>query len=438
MRRLLQYLPAVLFGFALVSAGILYGIASFHFKWFPYEQLEQSHLVVQKAMPNNKALFWYYIPSEETEIVKTVKPEKMNPGLTKLVSVNGDASLAISVVDSDGTEVQHWRVEWPNVFPEAPDYLSAEEIPSVAPGTHIHGAEILANGDVVFNFEHLALVRLDPCGNVVWTVPYRTHHSVFIDDDGNIWVSAQRNHAQPLGEFPFIQAPFIEPVILKISPQGEILVEQSVFQLLLDNHQEGALYMTTTENFWPYVQDDTLHLNDVEIFPRTLEPGFFQPGDIMISLRNLNSVMVYDSKWQLKYNYSNEVVRQHDPDFVDGNRFSVFDNHNVAKRGVNGVASRILMHSAVDETTQVVFEGSDELPFFTNVMGKHQWLENGNLLVSESRYGRVLELTPGGEVVWEYINVVDQGWLAIVEEAERLPLTFDREFFAQARDRCTR
>jgi hypothetical protein len=54
-------------------------------------------------------------------------------------------------------------------------------------------------------------------------------------------------------------------------------------------------------------------------------------------------------------------------------------------------------------------------------MGKHQWLPNGNLLISESMRGRAFEIDRDGRVVWEYLNVVEDGYAGVLEEVQRLP-----------------
>ena len=67
-------------------------------------------------------------------------------------------------------------------------------------------------------------------------------------------------------------------------------------------------------------------------------------------------------------------------------------------------------------------------PFYTDIMGKHQWLPNGNLLITESRQGRAFEINPQGEVVWEYMNYVDRRVVDLVEEVQRLPPEYERLF----------
>jgi hypothetical protein len=69
-------------------------------------------------------------------------------------------------------------------------------------------------------------------------------------------------------------------------------------------------------------------------------------------------------------------------------------------------------------------------------MGKHQWLPNGNLLITESVEGRAFEIDPDGALVWEYFNIVDRGRLALLTEAHRLPSIFTDAFFEEGRRTC--
>jgi hypothetical protein len=58
------------------------------------------------------------------------------------------------------------------------------------------------------------------------------------------------------------------------------------------------------------------------------------------------------------------------------------------------------------------------------------------MLITESTKGRAFEIDPAGELVWEYFNLVDTGRLALVDEAQRLPSFFTREFFEAGRRMC--
>jgi outer membrane protein assembly factor BamB len=57
------------------------------------------------------------------------------------------------------------------------------------------------------------------------------------------------------------------------------------------------------------------------------------------------------------------------------------------------------------KTNTVVWEYFDEMrpAFFSPYMGAAQRLPNGNTHITESATGRLFDVTPQGEVVWEYV-----------------------------------
>ena len=61
-------------------------------------------------------------------------------------------------------------------------------------------------------------------------------------------------------------------------------------------------------------------------------------------------------------------------------------------------------------------------------MGNHQWLPNGNVLITESWQGRAFEVNPRGEIVWEYVNYVDDGVVGRITSVYRLPPEYARLF----------
>jgi hypothetical protein len=206
------------------------------------------------------------------------------------------------------------------------------------------------------------------------------------------------------------------------------LEEWSVAELLRENGLGGLLYLGSLENRSTQVCGDLLHLNDVEPFPTRMEGDFFGQGDILVSLRNINTVFVFNRQnRKIKFICTGWFVRQHDPDFIDGNRFSVFDNNNIAPER-HSHQSRIVIVSARAKTSLVFFEGVMSAPFYTNIMGKHQWLPNGNLLITESMQGRAFEINRRGKIVWEYVNYVDRGVVGLVEEVQRLSSDYARFF----------
>jgi hypothetical protein len=429
-------LAASLFFLSAILLAFGYGVAVIKYQIFPYT-------FIQKAFNGAKLLAdkmdgklpWYYSKIKHTESSNIYERGLAYEGLNLIVSIAADNQLSVKVTDMEGKNIHEWEIDWFDIWPH-PEHIPESDRPKSEPGTHIHGVALLENGDLIFNFEHLGLVRLNMCGDVVWRLPYRTHHSIYVDEDGNLWVSAQINHNKPFSEFPNYTPPFIEYTILEVSPEGEIIQEISVMDLLKNNNLNGLLYMSSLDNFSTTVKGGTLHLNDVEIFPSSIEPGIFEAGDIMISLRNINTILVFsqDDK-KIKFLSTGGFVRQHDPDFIDGNTISIFDNNNIGPN-LNGNQSRILILSARENKSFIYYSGSKDHQFYTDIMGKHQWLPNGNLLISEARNGRAFEINKDGKIVWQFFNKIAPGIVGLMEEVQRLPLKYASLFSKEHAKNC--
>jgi hypothetical protein len=368
----------------------------------------------------------YYLPTP-----KPIQPPPgaghPYPGLNLSTRINDNRQLVADVTTLDGRKLHTWHLDWYDIWPDA-THIPGRLRPRSPPGTLIHGSALLDSGDLVFNFESLGLVRVGRRGEVRWRLPYQTHHTVHLHDDGNLWVCGQIEHTKPDPRFPNRVPPFEEDTVIVVSPEGRILEEWSVLDLLNREGLTGLLYLGTLDNVDTKVGLDLTHLNDVEPFPETMTPGFFKPGDVMISLRNLNAIVVFErASRKIKFLSIGRVIRQHDPDFLDGNRISVFDNNNNEAVGA-AMRSRIVIITAPANTLEVYFEGSPRLPFFTETMGKHQWLPNGNLLITEGNFGRAIELDPERKPVWSYVNEVEPGITAYATKVERLPAAAERLF----------
>ena len=367
--------------------------------------------------------------------------DKAQPGLTLITSATAKHNLEARLVALDGTPAQVWPIDWFELWPDA-DHVPETLRPKQHPGTHIHGAAVMENGDLVFNFEFQGMMRLDVCGDVVWRLPYLTHHSLHRDPrTGNLWSSGRIFHDEPTEKYPNHVPTFAESTVVEVTPDGEIVTEISVFELLEKNGLDGLLYMDDFDDIQrgrARTTGDTLHLNDVEVFPPDLDSDIFDPGDLMISLRNIHTILVFDPETlEIVYRHSGGFVGQHDPDFIGDDRISVFDNAATFDEDAQNSRVIILDAEAPDAEPEVYFEGSDTRPFYTRVMGKHQWLDNGNLLLTEATGGRAFEIDRDGDIVWQHLNIVEEGWVGLIDEAQRLPASFDATFFERQRqNRC--
>jgi hypothetical protein len=130
----------------------------------------------------------------------------------------------------------------------------------------------------------------------------------------------------------------------------------------------------------------------------------FRPGNLLLSARTLDAILVVDRRsGEIVWTWSEGLDRQHEAIMVPqgrigGGLFLVFNN---------GLTNRFAYRSssvvALDPVARsVVWEYSDPF-FYSSLAGSQVSLPNGNLLVTSSHGGRAFELTPGKEIVWQWI-----------------------------------
>lgn len=406
---------------ALMFLPFLYGFASARMGLFPQKVIDSAikELDTIKSGAVEKGPPEGYSRTTQTRTVTQQRPDAMSPGMTLIAGVGPKSRLSAWIVQPDGVVLHRWDLDWFTLWPN-PDHLDPVNRPKARPGTDIHGMLLEPNGDLTFLFDRQGMMKVDVCGAVKWRLPLRTHHGFDRDDAGNFWVLGLRNHAAPRADLPNYKPPFAEDEVLKVSPDGKLLQRFSIFTMLQDNDLRGLLYMASRENKSTVGTEDMLHSNDIDVFRAGMAPGLAQVGDVMISLRNLNSVVIFDPKThKIKRVVTGHFVRQHDPDFVDGWTLRVFDNNNVGLDHAHG-SSRIVEYSLKTDTSKILFQGTKAVPFYSQLMGKQDRLANGNLLISEPGGARAFEIDPQGAMVWQYVNIQKPGLAGIVDEAQRI------------------
>jgi len=260
---------------------------------------------------------------------------------------------------------------------------------------------------------------MDSCGKIVWKLPYRTHHSVSRNDEGNFWVSGMSWQASALAQYPHLYPPYVNEYLLLVSPDGEILREVSILEALYMSDHIGLIAVGRTRR-------DVTHMNDVEELSAELADDFpmFEQGDLLVSLRNLNLLVVIDGKTErIKWFFTHPLLRQHDSDFISGGLISVYDNRDEYAESASVLGgSRILqINPATGEYVKVYPTAADQ-PFYSQAGGKHQYLSNGNILLTEPTAGRILEVTAAGETVWSWQAEPWGEWVPEVLEGTRYPV----------------
>jgi Arylsulfotransferase (ASST) len=100
-----------------------------------------------------------------------------------------------------------------------------------------------------------------------------------------------------------------EDIILVLNPEGGTVRKISVLRSLFDSGYGGLIYMTQAPC-------DPLHLNDVRVLDErdVSEYPELSAGDLLISMRNINTVAIMDQTTaRIKWIASGLTLRQHAP-----------------------------------------------------------------------------------------------------------------------------
>ncbi|MDH4351314.1 MAG: arylsulfotransferase family protein [Gemmatimonadota bacterium] len=337
--------------------------------------------------------------------------EAIAPGMLAVTRLNPEGvRYVIDLIAEDGTLLHSWPVEHARLIPGGKTWESP------------HGTKVLTDGSalVAFNSEP-GLARIDGCGDAIWAIPDQVyHHVIQADEAGGYWtwrsVKWGGSHDQ---------------VMLRFSEStGEALEAIDLVDDVILPYPVSGLLMATPEGFafrrgaaagevW-----DIFHPNDIEPLPAALADAFpqFKAGDLLISLRNLDMVAVIDREtYRVLWVLQGPWRQQHDPDWQADGTITVFNNNR------NRQLSHIV---AVDPRTNELSLplGNSGPKYFSDTMGNHERLPNGNWLIVSANEGRVIEVTGVGQPVREYSNVINDEYNAVVLHAEHLAPDFFATF----------
>jgi hypothetical protein len=407
-----------------------YGVAVGRYQIFPFRilnygveallQLRHEAPVLLRVTPT-----WHLRPARyEGDGVTVLRENEMAPGLT-LVAGMFDGENQLRLFEPDGTPVRIWTARFTELFPRG-RHPEIVYMPQTDWNAHIHGSLALPDGSVVFNFDYSGTVKLDRCGELEWILPASSHHSIEQSQHGGFWIPGRRRAEIATG-FPRSEDGYSEDTILRVSDAGEVLKEVSVVDIFTDSGLRHLLLLTGPGD--PVFRSgEIVHLNDIGELPDSIADQFpaFEGGDLILSLRNEHLLVVVDPRdWRIKWYQMGPWIRQHDPVFQPGGTITIFNNNSVDSNGSEHLgASEILELDPSTGEIRVLYGGTPEQAMYTAILGKHQVLPNGNILITESEAGRLLEVTEQGEVVWELINRYDDERVAILTQAVRYPLSY--------------
>jgi len=191
--------------------------------------------------------------------------------------------------------------------------------------------------------------------------------------------------------------------IREVNPAGETVWEWHEYE-----HLDINKYCPTDG------ATDWTHTNTVQVLPENkwYEAGDerFRPGNVLISVRNQDTVYIIDREteevvWDYTGNYMGGLAHQHEPHMIEpslpgAGNILIFDN-GIACRRISHEGSSFILE--IDPTNKEIVWMYASRHFYCPTAGVQQRLPNGNTMITSSREGRIFEVTPSGETVWEWV-----------------------------------
>lgn len=324
-------------------------------------------------------------------------PKKTYNGYSLFTPLRGDGTIYL--IDMKGNPVHKWKMPIPatlaKLLPNG--NLLCDGRPENPP-IHAGGAigyvwEVNWNGEILWKYKNENM-----------------HHDFFRKSNGNTMVILWEKIPQEIANkvkggisVSNSHKAMWSDKIVEIDQKGNIVWEWNAYEHL--DPEKDSICPICARHEWT-------HGNAVFVTKN---------GDILTSFRQIDTVGIIDKKtgdWKWKWGRG-EINHQHDPTELENGNILLFDNGThkpqlppppvgdpklMKKPPLRSPASRIL---EVDpRTNKIVWEyfDTDYLGFYSDSISGVQRLPNGNTLVCSGNQGRLFEVTPKKEIVWEYYN----------------------------------
>lgn len=397
------------------------GAAIMHFGVFPMDQLRRAFsggAAVYEGMTayNDRTQTDFWADARTTQRgVTRYDPARAANGLTLYSSAHEQSAY---LMDMQGKVVHRWHLNFSALW----DDSAAVKKPRGDDFIHIEKAQVLPNGDLIALYTAIGdtpwgygIARLNARSEVIWKYLGNAHHDFAIDEAGSVQVLTQKIVETDLPGFAHLPKPRIDDFLVTLSPDGKERASIPLMDVFANSPYGRRLYFSSQES---YNNGDYLHANSVDILkgPVAGIPNS-RAGQALISFREISTVALVDeASRSVVWAQSGPWVRQHDAQILPTGNLLLFDNE-----GNNGGpgASRVLELDPATSRIVWRYAGRDGEPLESLARSSQTRLANGNTLIVESMAGRVIEVAPNGDIVWEFVNPVRGG-----EGERRIPIIF--------------
>lgn len=257
-----------------------------------------------------------------------------------------------------------------------------------------HHAELFPNGDVIALIKDKRLIKIDKNSKLIWSFSDRFHHDFWIDNNQDIY--ALKSKAEVVSEIHKKVRTLVDYFII-LSRNGIKKEEVSLLKIILNSPYSYILPSIHDLKFDVKDELDILHTNHIEVFNGNLRKKsiIFKKGNILISIRNINTNMIIDKN-------KKEIIWMWGPTNLTFHHHATLLNTGNILLFNNGLERSEIIE--VDPLSYQIKWRYTHKGFFSKSRGTNQRLDNGNTLITESDTGYVFEVTPDHKIVWEFAN----------------------------------
>ncbi len=333
-------------------------------------------------------------------------PSRSQAGWTLFSNVYGCSAQLMTL---EGEVVKRWSHEpcfkWDNaVLFENGNLLALHRGPG--DGT--------ASGDAASR----VLLLFDWDGKVLWRSRLPAHHDVDRRPDGGLVTLSSEHRVIPEID-PLV--PTKDHLVVLLGPGGAVLEGYSMARLLQSAPERFRLAKVRVQIKLGQREIDLLHSNSVEWMRDerlASEDPLYALSNLLLCVRHQDSVAIVDwDRKELLWAWGRgELSGPHDATLLPSGNVLIFDN------GLDRGWSRVVEVDPLSDEIVWEYRAAKPKDFYSRAQGAAQRLPNGNTLITDSDSGLLFEVTPDGEIVWEYRNTnrSEKGERIVIARARRL------------------
>ncbi len=336
---------------------------------------------------------------------------------------------AIVLVNAAGEILHRWNVE---------KSTANQAVLDLHPPLHkaledqfygIDDAMLMPDGSVIFsqslrelnNLRAQRIARIDKNSKLMWEIPGLFHHDMILAEDGLIYAtgSEARDTLPVVATQSDPKALYLGGVVHILTPEGEyrqtLHIEEAfanspyahwlnTFRVDLGDIQAVAL----RDEVKLY---DPIHLNSVDYITAeqaALHDGLAE-GDLLLSMRGPSMIAILRPSenrilWAARgpWRHQHYVRMQADGSILiydneGDSRFDLRDSQSIRL----DIQPRVIRYDMASGQSSVAIRTPEDVDMASYWRGYYKELANGDWLMSSSNRGRVLQLDPSGNIVWQ-------------------------------------